>query len=1146
MTDLTKIIISAKDEASKVFGSVQGAAEKLHGSYARLAGLMSTALGVGSFAVLMKGAIDAGDEINKLSQKTGIAVGDLSALKYAADLSGVSSEALGKGIKTLNQRLVEAHDATSKQAQLFRMLGVDTTQGPNKALEQLAGAFSNLRDGEVKATLATELFGKAGVGLIPLLNQGEAGLKKLKEEAEHLGLVFSKDTAKAAEQFNDNMRSVRAAAEGAARVMLNQLAPAIVRISQAMKDAAADSGVLYAAWVGLGGVAAEALGLNDDQIVKRVKEINSELARLNAEIRGAEGAGLIVQQELIEQRKPRIAQLERELALLQRQSMVFSGSGGAGAAGANPAINEGALRTLLSSNNPQGPSWAEREIANATKALVVARAELANGSDRLTTSEKKLLEVMQSPEWATASKREKDSIKSKYEVAAALERQAVSAAFNLKQNELAADAAEKHGKALEEMSNSLDEEAERYEVEASLIGKTNVEREKAILLLRKQADLMAAGDNLQAVRDIEAAYARMFAAIDNKEAMTRQLDFWTQIGDVAGNFFADLVLHGKSAFDNLRKWVKQLLADMIALFAKRWVLQMAGVAGGASVGGDSIAGGLINAGTSAVGTWAGGALGIGGLWGVGGLTAGAAGTAGIGVGASGTAALYGAGAVEAGAATGGIAAEGFLTALGATGWGLIIVAAIAVVAAIVSRNAGGPKVGGSFFSGGAVPGTDNGRFFTPNQGDSVVRQMVEATSLGYQDAISRLGGTAGSFNFGLGFDHDPHGSARSRVSSLLTDSAGRRIYGATDRQMDDKEVPGALGLEMKRMLVAALQNSDLHDALNALFDTIDVSAATSEQLDILLARAVEMKQIIDTLSLWDVGLTVESIQMMVRGTETLGQTFNSVAASMSTFRQNFYTAEENQAHGLEIMRRQFEAMGLTLPSTRDAFRALVEGLDLSTESGSRLFRWLIDISGAFADLVPAIEGVDTAVADVVTTTTQVVQELREAGRALSDDFLTQWTAGGGVRHSIGDYLNNSLTSGLSPLDPRGRLSQAEKTFYDLLGKANAGDLDAGGKLQGARETYLQLAQAVYGSSSPFVGIFNKTFDELAKFADVATINERQAATLDKSYSVQMDMKALLIQIRDGVYITGKANVQATEENTGAINRSPVDVEPASR
>lgn len=65
---------------------------------------------------------------------------------------------------------------------------------------------------------------------------------------------------------------------------------------------------------------------------------------------------------------------------------------------------------------------------------------------------------------------------------------------------------------------------------------------------------------------------------------------WEEISDAAGNFFADLAMNGKSAFDNLKKYLKDLIAQMLALFAKRWVLNLA--AGGSLLGsaGSALAG----------------------------------------------------------------------------------------------------------------------------------------------------------------------------------------------------------------------------------------------------------------------------------------------------------------------------------------------------------------------------------------------------------------------------------------------------------------------------------------------------------------------------------------------------------------------------
>lgn len=184
------------------------------------------ALGVGSsaaaFGSWIKGAIDAADEIGKLAQRTGISTEALSGLKYAADLSGVTLEELSGGIRKLNKAIADNDPALQR-------MGVTATNAED-ALAQLADRFAAMEDGPQKAAMAVDIFGKSGDKMIPLLNQGSAGIAKLTEEASRLGLVISKDTARAAEEFNDNLTRLKASADGAAVQIGNSLLPMLNRI----------------------------------------------------------------------------------------------------------------------------------------------------------------------------------------------------------------------------------------------------------------------------------------------------------------------------------------------------------------------------------------------------------------------------------------------------------------------------------------------------------------------------------------------------------------------------------------------------------------------------------------------------------------------------------------------------------------------------------------------------------------------------------------------------------------------------------------------------------------------------------------------------------------------------------------------------
>lgn len=677
----------------------------------------------------------------------------------------------------------------------------------------------------------------------------------------------------------------------------------------------------------------------------------------------------------------------------------------------------------------------------------------------------------------------------------------------------------------------LEDEREAYEKFQKDVERILAKNEKAIEHLT--VDLMI--DIADAAGDAAGAGMKVF----NDETRVA-VSLWSQLGDIVGDFFADLIFNGKKAFESLRNLVKRLLADMIALFAKRWVLQMAGQGSVATQAGQGTLSGAAN---SLVGT----GVGMAGEY-----LAGAAGFTGVGTWATFTgaasgaipAAAIGAEAVAAGvgvntfAAGAGSALSGVYSALAAIPvWGWIAMAVIAIGAWIAGKHKGGDKFGGSFFSGGAVPGTDNGRFFTPNQADSEVRQIVEATLTGYADFAGRLGGTAGAFTLGLGFDHDPAGTAQSRVSSGLYGAGGGLLYGRRDVSMDDKEVPAAIQLEARRAFVAMLQNTDLADALDELFDSVDVSGATLEQLNAVLAQALEMKAIIDVLALWNVeGLDIEALQAMNREGETLTQTLNGLAQAQANYYALFFTEEEQLARKTEELARVFATMGLELPTTRQGFRDMVDAaLDLAD---GPLYRWLMEISSAVSDILPPLEDLDEGLEDVADTVTATTQLFAAAvGQIVSgvNDPLTLYAQGRPARQGLGNYLNGLLTGGNSALDPRQRLAEAQRQYEQLLGLAQGGDVNAMGQLSGAHGTVLQLLGSTYGTaSSQYNDFFRTSFDDMARIAEVATLNERMAETAEKSFKVQTDMLDMLIQIRDGVYRTSQTMVEATEETTQAV------------
>jgi hypothetical protein len=233
---------AAFSEGAKDAETVLGNLERSFKSVAKtVAGGLFAGFSVAGVIKEFKHAVDAADELSKASQKFGVGVESLSALKYAAELADVSFQSLGVGLRKLAQATIDGvTKPTSAAAAAFATLGIsmDDLKGksPEEVLLKVADSFARLQDDATKTKLAVTLFGRAGADLIPFLNQGSAGITKLTAEAQKLGLIVSAETAKAAEEFNDALKKTGMIIPGVANQILKDLTPSMKAYTRAVDD----------------------------------------------------------------------------------------------------------------------------------------------------------------------------------------------------------------------------------------------------------------------------------------------------------------------------------------------------------------------------------------------------------------------------------------------------------------------------------------------------------------------------------------------------------------------------------------------------------------------------------------------------------------------------------------------------------------------------------------------------------------------------------------------------------------------------------------------------------------------------------------------------------------------------------------------
>ena len=158
---------------------------------------------------------EAADEIDKMSQKIGISKEAYQEWKYAMGQSGVDIGVMQNGVKTLTSLMDKAKDGTASAKDTFEQLGVSIYDGSGALKSQEAMmretimALADMEDSTERAKLSTELFGRAGTELEPLLNSGAAGIQELMDRAHELGLVMSDDAVSAGVKFGDTLADVK-------------------------------------------------------------------------------------------------------------------------------------------------------------------------------------------------------------------------------------------------------------------------------------------------------------------------------------------------------------------------------------------------------------------------------------------------------------------------------------------------------------------------------------------------------------------------------------------------------------------------------------------------------------------------------------------------------------------------------------------------------------------------------------------------------------------------------------------------------------------------------------------------------------------------------------------------------------------------
>lgn len=297
------------NRTNQSFASLQKNLSRLGGSLAGLA----AALGVNQFISAADNAIEYADSIAKVSDKVGVTVVELQALRFAADQAGVGARTLDMALQRFARRMGEAAAGTGELSKTANELGIvfknqdGSWQSTTQLLLQYADAIAAAETQQEALRLTFKAFDSEGAALTTLFQNGAQGLRDYLQVVDEFNLAIGEDTARSAEQIGDRLGFIEqqfkvfttetlvAASEavleffgifsdaGRAQEELERIEAQIANVKETMADPDISEGFLKKLEQALPALEAQSESLREELRILGALEVEQSFAEMGAE-----------------------------------------------------------------------------------------------------------------------------------------------------------------------------------------------------------------------------------------------------------------------------------------------------------------------------------------------------------------------------------------------------------------------------------------------------------------------------------------------------------------------------------------------------------------------------------------------------------------------------------------------------------------------------------------------------------------------------------------------------------------------------------------------------------------------------------------------------------------------------------------------
>ncbi|MEM5384136.1 phage tail length tape measure family protein [Paraburkholderia phymatum] len=251
------------------------------------------------------------------------------------------------------------------------------------------------------------------------------------------------------------------------------------------------------------------------------------------------------------------------------------------------------------------------------------------------------------------------------------------------------------------------------------------------------------------------------------------------------------------------------------------------------------------------------------------------------------------------------------------------------------------------------------KFAGPSGGDpaaSQTMQQITSTFSTIQQMASALGGDiSGLGQYKASYEVSPK-KGNSFVSAGFTTGADwypdkTDLGGVKDSQT----VLNDFSLQLQRSIIESLQEANLDAPYAKVLQGVNASQLSSNDVTSLINELNTLKSLFDSIK--TMGADFNNLKGASADAQlaviNLSGGVSQFATNANYFEQHFVPASEQVANQAKAVTDQLAAMGMSSVQTNDQFRAVVQGLDLSTASGQQLYAQMLALAPAFDQMTQA-------------------------------------------------------------------------------------------------------------------------------------------------------------------------------------------------